>query len=307
MSSLVWSIEVKGNQLLTETEVLDAANESGLTRWTLKWGLEPGEVEAGIAERLPLVSWTGVYINGTRVIIEVAERVLPEDEEKSPAHLVAAKAGIIKEVLVLSGNPLVYEGDTVAQGQVLISGEIPALWEKNIENGAEVDYKLIREADYVHAKGIVRARVWYESYGQAELIETGYRLTGRFQKRYVLRYNDTNEIILWGGKDIAYVDYETETDVKKLPQWRNIGLPVEIITVKYLELSGFCEERSLEGAAKIAEEAAVEAIVKQFPQDAVVQGRWMEDVSPANDENIVKVKVAIETVEDIGEEKLFNP
>ncbi|KUK84102.1 MAG: putative membrane protein, partial [Pelotomaculum thermopropionicum] len=183
LSSFVWFIEVRGNEQLSAVEVLEAAEEAGLCRGVPKWNIEAGRVEAKIQEALPLVSWTGVYIKGTRVIIEVAERTVPGEEDRRPAHIVATKEGLVKEVLVLDGYPVVKEGDTVEQGQVLISGEIPPPAEETTPSGGEKPPGDVSEAErqprYVHAKGIVRARVWYEGYGEAGTVETGRRPTGR--------------------------------------------------------------------------------------------------------------------------------
>lgn len=310
-SSFVWFVEVRGNEQLSAAEVLNAAADAGLSRGKAKWHMEIEQVEAGIRDRLPLVSWTGVYIHGTKATIEIAERVVPEEDNRGPAHLVAAKAGLIKEVLVIYGNPLVKEGDTVAPGQVLVSGNIPPLLEESAEQDAANkpagSPKVLRPAYYVHAKGIARARVWYESYGEALMVETGYNYTGRSEKRVVLKYNE-KEIVLLANENISFEHYEAETSVKKLPQWRNMSLPVEIITVKYLELAGYRNERSRADAYKAAEEAALADIGKQMPKDAVVQGQWLEDaVTGAGNENVVKVKAVLETIEDIGAEKLFKP
>jgi len=309
LSSFVWFIEVRGNERLTTAEVLSAAADSGLSTGMPKWRIETEKVEAGILERLPLVTWTGVYFNGTKVTIEVVERVVPEEEDRRPSHIVAVKAGLIKEVLVLNGNPLVKEGDTVAQDQVLISGEIPPLLEESSKQGEDKKPKevpkVIRPAYYVHARGIVRARVWYEGYGEAKIIETGYRLTGRSEKRISLKYY-SQEIILMDNQNIPFEHYEVVTSIKKLPRWRNLDLPVELVTVKYLELAGYRDERSREDTRKAAEEAALETIMKQLPRDAIVKGRWLEDVSTGYNENVIRVKAVLETVEDIGKDKLFK-
>lgn len=309
LSSFVWFIEVRGNERLSAAEVLGVAAEAGLSRGAPKWKIETGRVEAKIEERLPLVTWTGVYIKGTKVTIEVAERLVPEEEDRRPSHIVAAKTGLIKEVLVLNGHPAVKEGDTVVPGQVLISGEIPPLEEPSRpgeeKKPGEVP-KIIRPSRYVHAHGIVRARVWYEGYGEAKIVETGRRLTGRVESRVSMKF-EGKEIILSGNQNIPYEYYEVETFVKRMPEWRNLAIPVELVTVKYLELADYREERGRVGARRIAEERALEMVLNQLPKDARVQERRVEEVLTGHPENLVRVKAVIETVEDIGNEKLFKP
>lgn len=309
LSSYVWFIEVRGNDRIAVNEILLAASEAGLSRGTPKWRIDPNRVEANIGERLPLVAWTGVYIKGTRATIEVAERTVPEEEDRRPSHIVAKKAGLIKEILVLNGHPAVREGDTVGQGQVLISGEIPSLEDQlkagEVKKPGEKP-KPVQPARLVHARGIARARVWYEGYGEAAVVETGQRLTGRCETRVSMKFKG-KEIILSGSQAVPYELYEVNTLVKRMPEWRNLYIPVELVTVKYYELVDYKEDHGVAGAREIAGKRALEAAGGQIPPGARIQEQWMEEVSTGHVENLVRVKSVIETVEDIGEEALFNP
>jgi similar to stage IV sporulation protein len=308
LSSFVWFIEVKGTERLTVPEVLNAAAEAGLKQGMLKWRVDPGRVEAAIGEKLPLVAWAGVYIKGAKVTIEVAERVVPDVEDNRPAHIVAAKAGLIKEVLVINGHPVVKEGDTVSPGQVLISGEIPPLEEppRPGEEPKPDTEKPKKPSRIVHARGIVRARVWYDGYGEAKIVETGLRRTGRSETRVSIKFKG-KEIILSGNQNIPYEFYDTETSVKTIPQWRNIEVPVEVVTLKYFEMAEYREDRGIEGARSLAGERALAEATSLIPQEARVVNRLLEEIKTGHPENIVRVKVTVEVLEEIGAESLFNP
>ncbi|MDD2553568.1 MAG: sporulation protein YqfD [Desulfotomaculaceae bacterium] len=304
-TSFIWFIEVKGNEKLDSSYVLQVAEQAGLRRGTLKWNINPGAVEHKIVAQLPQLSWSGVYIKGTKVTIEVAERIVPEEEDRQPAHIVAKKTGVIKEVLVLNGRQAVKEGDTVSPGQVLISGEILPVEEPSqgeAENKPTEEAKPVR---YVHAMGITRARVWYEGYSEVSLVETGKRPTGRQKNRVSIKFK-SKEIILSGNQNEPFETYETRTFVNKAPEWRNIALPVELITVKYFELADYKEERSRSAARRTAEEQAYAMAAESMPDDAGIQERWVEEVETGDSDKLVRIKVIIETVEDIGEEALFN-
>lgn len=307
LTSFVWFIEVKGNERLSTSEVLEAAKDAGLTKGYPKWKVKAGGIEAKIEEKLPLVAWTGVYIKGTKVTIEVAERTEPQEEDRRPSSIIATRAGLIKEVLVFEGHPVVKEGDTVSPGQVLISGEIPPPEEPppDEEKKPGDKPKAALPFRYVHARGIVRARVWREGYGEAEMVECGRRLTGRLETHFSIKFHG-KEIILIGNQNIPFESYETQTFVKSMPEWRNISLPVELITVKYFEVTDYRQERSREEAKRIASEYALQEATKNLPGDSRPQGRWVEEVQTGRRENLVRVKVVIETIEDIGMNKPLN-
>ncbi len=309
LSSFVWFVDVKGNEKVSAAEVLEVAGEAGLSRGAPKWKINTVEVEKNIEDKIPLISWTGVYIKGTKVTIEVAERTVVGEEDRRPTHIVAKKSGLIKEILIFSGHPAVKEGDTVVPGQVLISGEIPPP-EGQQAPGEEKKPgdtpKITRPSRYVHAKGVVHARVWYEGYGEAELIETIRHFTGATWTCFSMKFRD-REIILSGSQNVPFEIYETKTYVKRAPQWRNLDLPVEIVTVKYMELEEYKEERLRDGALKLAEERALEAALEQIPGDARVQERRLEEAITAHPEDLVRVEAVIETIEDIGADRVFNP
>ena len=65
-------------------------------------------------------------------------------------------------------------------------------------------------------------------------------------------------------------------------------------------------ERSRAEARRTAEEQAYAAAVEGMPADAVIQERWVEEVETGDSDKLARVKVVIETVEDIGEEAPFN-
>lgn len=310
LSSFVWFIEVKGNERLSVPEVLGAAAEAGLNRGIPKWKVDPGLVESAIEEKLPLVAWTGVYIKGAKVTIEVAERVVPDALDNRPSNIIASKAGLVKEVLVINGHPVVKEGDTVSPGQVLISGEIPPLEEplrigEELKPGRDLE-KPEKPSRFVHARGIVRARVWYDGYGEAKIVESGLRPTGRVLTRVSIKFKG-KEIILSGNQNIPYEFYETETFVKPIPQWRNIEVPVELVTLKYFEMAEYREELGIEGARALAGERAMAEIAGLLPEESRVINRSLEEIKTGHPENIVRVKVTVETIEDIGVESLLKP
>lgn len=310
LSSFVWFVEVTGNVTVKDTEVLEVARKAGLSAGVLKWNLDTKKVEKAIEDNLTKVSWAGVHVKGTRVVVEIVEKKLPpEGVDNNPTHIVAEKDGLIKEILVLRGHPAVEEGQTVKKGQVLISGEIPMPGvneETTGEERKEEEQARQGQPQYVHAQGIVRARVWYEGYGEAALVEEGTRRTGNEVSRVCIKIRD-KEIILAGPEKIPFKKYYQDINTKRLPAWRNISLPVEINTERYFELKSFREERSLAQARDKALETAVADAKKKLPENAQIIDREAEKVEVGRREKVVRMKVLIEALEEIGTEKPFKP
>ncbi|MDK2888138.1 MAG: hypothetical protein PWP72_1016 [Thermoanaerobacter sp.] len=309
LSSFVWTIEITGNNRVSSREILSVASAAGLNRGMLKWHLNCSAVEKALKEKLPAISWAGVYLRGTKVTIEIVEKNIPGEKDQSPAHIVAVKEGIIKEILVFNGRAVVKEGDTVIPGQILISGVLlPATAEQEQQAGSESreNQPAPPQPVYVHAAGIVRARVWYEGYGEVPLVEKGERLTGRNVTRVCMKIKD-REIILAGPARIPFSRYREQTDVKKLPSWRNLYLPVELVISKYREVESYRLVRDRAEARRLAGERALQAVQEQLPQGARVVHKQLDELAVKSPENLVRVKAFVESLEEIGTVKNFVP
>lgn len=307
LSSFIWFIDVTGNSYISSADLLTIAERTGLKRGTLKWEVNPGLIEKSIKEQLPAVSWVGVYIKGTRARIEVVEKTQIKERNNEPAHVVAAKAGLIEEILVLQGHPVVKEGDTVVEGQVLISGIVPSPEQPAEAKVAEQkSQKPLQEPAYVCAEGIVRARRWYEGYGEAQTKETGNRLTGQIITRVCMKIGD-REIILIGPRNIRFVSYSEESSVKRVPHWRNLNLPVELIIVKYYEKENYTILRNHEEARMLAGKIALTGAEQQLPAGALILNKRIEELVINNPEDLVRVRAFVETLESIGSVKPFKP
>lgn len=304
LSSLVLFIEVKGTDKIESEQILAIAESEGLMTGAFKWEFDPNEVEKRIGS-IPQVAWVGVTTKGTKVTIEIAEKVLPDLEanEQMPAHLVAKKDGLVEEVLVLIGVPAVQAGDTVQKGQILISG----LVYQNVEEEATISQDNRSENGLtnvepreVRAKGIVRARTWYEEAIEVKLYEEGFNKTGDFVQATIFKVQN-KEIIINGPKESPYDEYDEKDKVKTI-EWRNMEFPVELITKTYYELEGYSRSYTIEEALEQAKRKAVGKMQLKMPEDVNVSRTYVEDLTEetANPKS-VKIRVLVEAIEEISE------
>ena len=302
LSNFVWAVDVlpRGELKKVDPNLLKAiAAEVGLRAGAWKGNLDVRALEHEILIRVPELAWVGVSFQGTRACIEVVEKLFPSPEEggSTPAHIVAAKNGIISEILVLAGQPRVKAGDTVRQGDILISGLIlPLQQEKPPGQEGQPEPPILPRL--VRARGIVRARVWYEAEGQFPREEIKETLTGQHSTSLILRAPD-REYVLKGSPEPPYTSFRREDKVIRLPAWRSFTFPVELIIVTYFETSVERRWLSREEAINRAKEEALLALRQGLPDRAKVLGERITGIT--EEPGLVRVKVLLEVEEDIGQ------
>jgi len=294
LSSYVWFIELKGVKMLSKERILEVAEDHGLKPGVLKKTIDTKQIEDAILFSLPEVAWVEIGFTGTRAEIEIVEKTLPKTEDKTPAHIVAMKDGVITEIITIAGQPAVKKGDTVKKGDLLIRGfATPSKTEPPGEPPTiTVPGQLIR------AKGLVKARVWYEGYGEAGLMRELRTRTGRRDMAVDLLVGPYRINV----KRVAanpFPLYCTETIHKKMP-WRNSGLTVESIITVYHELTRNWQQISLEEARDEAKTKALQAVERLIPETATILTRNIEVLQTA-EPDLVRVKISVETIEEIGQ------
>lgn len=298
-SSFLWQVEFSGNETIPTEELVKLLTENGIKRGMLRSEIDISSLEQFFLTNHDKISWIAIQLQGTKLVIKVVEKKLIDETDLT--DIIAAHSGVITEMIVLKGKPLVKEGDTVKAGQLLISAA------NRFESFAEPDFEgnlppyLPPEDEQSEpARGIVKARVWYEGYGESEIIVTEERLTG--QKESATKIKIGSKIFHFSGtRNVNFKYYRTEKEVKSVPIWRNIRLPIEIIKEDYLETVIYRERRSLETAVFLAKEKALFSILNFIPDNATVNQVKYSLIDKGNNENnIVRVKVVLEAEEDIA-------
>lgn len=296
MTSYIWFIDITGENQISSERIMGLAYQNGLKPGALKDKVNAKQIENAIQLNVPEVAWVGVNFTGTRAVIEIVEKTMPQPTSKEPANIVAAKDGMITELIVLSGQAARKIGDTIKKGDVVIKGIAAEPAETDSITGQPLPAKV--PPQLVKAKGIVKARVWYESYGEAELTKTMYRRTGEKEIAVSLKIG-SGEYRLKQVAAQPYRLFETETVHKSLPGWRNNALVVESTIDIYHELDAATLAISVEQARDEARARALAGVQNLIPETAHVLSRNSEVLQSA-EPNLIRVKVSVETIEDIG-------
>lgn len=173
LSGLVWTVELNGLEEINRAEVMEYIRDLGVYKWGKIRGLNLNEIEQNLYVKFPQMAWVAVDRTGTKISIRIVEKEYNPMQFGAVIDIVAEYDGIIFEMMVLKGIPIVEPGMTVAKGDVLIAG--------------------YRDGDnMINAAGSVKGRVFLEGYGEAALEEIEKSYTGRQQQVDILQ--------LWGKK-----------------------------------------------------------------------------------------------------------
>jgi similar to stage IV sporulation protein len=251
----------------------------------LKFGINTDQAVDGMLLGIRDISWISIDVKGTKVKVDLRERVkLPEMVPKDqPCNIIAARDGMIKQIIATDGIESVLEGETVKQGQILISGRIPLKNEKD-------KFRL------VHAMGTVKARTWYEEQFPVERFEVIKEKTGNVIRNYTLVLF-AKKLDLF-HKKISYNDFDKIEDKKELSIGENLIFPFELITNSFYENRITQKAIPEDDAKRAASDAAYKKAMEKVPKDA---GIVKSNVKFVEDENLGLIAiVTIECLEDIG-------
>ena len=303
-SSLIWTVDIVGTRQLDPGQIRREAALAGLYPGNLHFLVNGKEVADRLMREMPGIAFAEVEFRGTRASIKIYERVSPLPS-LGAANIVSVKDGVVKEILVLAGVPQVKDGDLVRTGQILISGSItPPPPPPKVEGTTPPAPTAPPETRYVDARGIVRARVWYRCYAEVPRDEVVEQKTGRVTTIVSIRLAN-KEMIIKGPPTIPYLLYDLTENKRKLPQWRNINIPVEFDTIRVEEISRFLLRRSYDEALRLAVRQAQTDMAAQLPAGSVVADRQSRVVN--TDIGRVGVLLTVETTEEIGVQQQFAP
>ena len=126
MSGFVWVIDVEGNSTTKTEDILSACREIGITEGIRSSKINPKVKREQLLLKLDTLAWAALNVEGSRLTVNVTEIKKEGNSKNLPSNLKAKTDGIIKHIDVSSGYCLVKIGDTVAMGDVLVSGVIEA-------------------------------------------------------------------------------------------------------------------------------------------------------------------------------------
>lgn len=281
LSGRFWIITVSGNEELPQSLLLSAAQEEGLFSGVARDSIDEKVLAAALMERFPEIGWVSVNTRNCQAEICLEEGVpKPEDQSgETPANILAAADGQILSIDAFDGVAMVKAGDTVVEGQVLISG-------------IREDQLGVNHA--IHARGRVEARTRRSFTAEipleyTETVETGETLTRRSLTAFGLTFPLTlrrEPEGLWRREDNRYTA-------------SLLGTPLPLWVQEETWLACRQEKRQL--TREEAEALAWDAVSLQQRELLGVRGRVLEEESSSKVENgMLRLTVRARCREEIG-------
>ncbi len=287
-SNYIWNIEISGNVKITNQEILQSLEGSGL-----KVGLSKNDIDINaVISKIRLdredIAWIGITVKGTNAIVKIKEAAkAPEviDENKF-CNIVANKTGMITKINVQNGTANVKVGDIVEEGDILVNGYL------------EGKYTGTR---YVHGAATVEAKIWYTKKEKAMLKQQIPVQTGNEEKKYSIKFKK-NQINLF--KTLSkFEKYDTINENKKIILFSNFYLPIEVVKITNKEY--VLQDVTYTNGEQT--QILTEKLKKELLEEIGEQKNIVNvNVNTYSQDETVEVEVTYEVLENIGVEQEMN-
>lgn len=283
-SNFVWNIQIvkQDESDLDLNSIYKDIEEAGLSIGTPKNKINTKEIINNIRTKRNDISWIGIELKGTNAIVKVVKSTEKPDiiNEEEYCNVVANKPGIITKINAQNGSIAVKVGDTVNVGTTLING-----W-------MEGKYTGIR---YVHARGEVEAKVWYEKSKKIMYNTTEIKETGNIENKYKIKIN--NFEINLSKKLPKFKIYDTITEEKKIKLFSDFYLPISIVKTTYKEQKDEVKEYEKEEAKNIG----IQELEQELEQEISDKEKIVNKIiNTYEQEDGIEVRVTYEVLENIG-------
>lgn len=216
----IWNIKIEGNYVLTEDVLLDYLEEKDVHVAMKKSRLKIEDLEKALREDYDVITWTSVQLKGTTLLIYIKENETPDYAQNSQTgetkgmDLIATRSGTVSYIITRSGVPQVAVGDSVEEGDVLVSGAVPVFNEDTT----------VRKYQYVESDADINLRYTESVSVKKDILYEEKIYSGR-QKYMAMFGIKDKEWNLRLGK-IPYEEYDISGEKKQVKLLDHLYLPL---------------------------------------------------------------------------------
>jgi similar to stage IV sporulation protein len=155
----IWNISIEGNRVISEGELLDYLESVDIKAGIRGKEIDCSQVELKIREKYDDIGWVSVYVDQTKLCINVRESLYDtydkEDalsDKNKRYDLVADRDGTIISIVTRKGTSLVKPQDEVKKGQPLVEGTYKVLDDAGVVKSIQSVYGdalIFAETEYI--------------------------------------------------------------------------------------------------------------------------------------------------------------
>lgn len=289
LSRFILTVEVTGNQRLPTAVILSQLRQLGVRPGVYGPSIDRQQVAQEAILGLDGVAWMAINLHGTRLEVIVRETMeVPERIDESGYYDIIAEApGIITHVEAELGDAMVQEGDTVSEGEILISGTVTMEPPKY----SDLPYRYYQ----THARGRVWARTWRTVTACIPLQADSKEYTGEKSSVWAMELAGLR-LKLWGEEETAW-EKTAHTWQMTLPG--GVELPLYLTRETFRAYVPKAVEVNREAAQDLLEVALKRQLEQLVGEEGeILQIRYTAQVEQGN----LQVTAVAECQEEIGRE-----
>ncbi|MBE6619236.1 MAG: hypothetical protein E7626_05590 [Ruminococcaceae bacterium] len=296
---VVWEISVTGNETVKAAEIISDLERYGVRHGAYIDSLDTYAICTDYLLENDKLSWIRINAVGNRLQVVVREKnARPESEGERPSNLVAACDGLIYRVETLGGQRLVYGGESVLRGQILVSGLVD-----NELSGIEGVYIENPSYRFERSKGKVFAITSEQITVEIPMTVTEKHYTGEnHQKKSLIFFSKAINFFLMGRNSYNSCDIIEVYKYIELPGEKVLPVCIKNTVFKeYVEREISLSESQ---AAELAEKELAEKISSLLGDEGTLLSKSVEAYC---EDGIYTLKCSIGCIRDIAvETPLFS-
>lgn len=284
----VWSYQVEGNETVPTQAILRALDEIGVGVGTFGPSIHPSVVKNKMLLKLPQLAWLTVNVSGGIATVVVREETPKPDilDENMVTDLVASATGIVTSMEILRGREQVRVGQTVLEGEKLVSGVIE-----------HRSYDTLLAVQQVRSMGEVYATTWRKLTARMPLEYRQKSYTGEKKTKYALLIGKKRlNLCLDSGNSYEEYDKITHRDLLTLPGGLTFPIGIEKTVIRAYESAPVM--MPVEQAQATLEKYLLEAVKAQMTGGEILDSSFSADLC----DGLLEVSVVCRCREQIARE-----
>lgn len=291
----VLTVDVLTDDETIRRDVMNVMLEDGVTLGRYIPSVNCLELERDLKQRVTGISWAGVSITDSRLVIDVIKSVGKSKRhyDRMPSNLVAKHSGTIEKAEIYNGLLKTPVGSGVLRGDLLVSGRIPVR-KREVHDGEKViveSEKCVRSIGTLYGR-YTEVRTFEQPYSEQSMVMNG----SRDDRRYLCVFGAEIPLFIGGDKGL----YRETEEYSQLDVFGN-SLPVGIKKVRREGYGFSAVNYSREQAAVRADEKRLTYEQNFLAGERIISRKIDSELT----ENCAKLTVTYELYGVMSEEREF--